>query len=202
MVPRILAAAVLSAVLMFCWGFVYWGPVFNMTARLMQKLPETTELDVLAPLRSSKVPSGMYVYPGPLSNTADQSAVDAWTERMEEGPIIHMSYRRDGVSPMDPRMFAQGLAHSFAISLLCGFLLATVVHGLPTYASRVGVLLLVAVIAAIWTNIGSAIWWGHPWSYAGGQILYEIGGGLLMALATAAIVRPPMQVEARAQAAA
>jgi hypothetical protein len=202
MAPRIVAAAVLSALLMFFWGFVYWGPVLDMTARLMSKLPEATELDVLAPLRSGKIASGMYVYPGPLENAHDPAAQEEWTEQVEAGPIIHMAYRQDGVSPMDPKMFAQGLAHSFVISLLCGCLLATVVHGLPTFASRVGVLFLVSDIAANWTNVGSVIWWGHPYSYAGGQILYETVAGLLMALVTAAIVRPPAQVRAQAAKAA
>jgi hypothetical protein len=101
-----------------------------------------------------------------------------------------MAYRRGGLSPMDPAMFAKGLAHNFVIALLSATLLATVVHGLPTYASRVGVLLLVALIASIWTNIGSVIWWFHPIDYAAGQIAYEVVGGLLMALVAAAIIKP------------
>jgi hypothetical protein len=202
MAPRVVAAAALSALLMFLWGFVYWGPVLNMTARLTATLPEATELDVLAPLRGSKIASGMYIYPGPLKGGDDAVAQEEWTKKVEAGPIIHMAYRQAGVSPTDPKMFAQGLAHSFVISLLCGILLATVVHGLPTYASRVGVLFLASVIAALWTNVGSVIWWGHPYSYAGGQILYETVGGLLMALATAAIVRPPAQIRAQVAGAA
>jgi hypothetical protein len=198
MAPRVVAAAVLSAVLMFCWGFVYWGPVLNMTARLMGTLPEATELDVVAPLRAGRIPSGMYVYPGPAANMGDAAAVEAWEAKLKEGPIFHMAYRQSGTSPMDPQMFAMGLGHSFVISLLSGVLLATVVHGLPTYASRVGVLFLLAFIAAIWTNVGNAIWWAHPYSYAGGQILYETVAGLLMALVVAAIVRPPAQLRADA----
>jgi hypothetical protein len=190
MALRVIAAAALSAVLMFFWGFVYWGPVLNMTTRLMDTLPEDTELDVVAPLRASNTPDGMYVYPGPLADMNDEAAKQAWEKKLAEGPVFHMAFHQAGVSPMDPVMFAKGLAHSFVISLLSAVLLATVVHGLPTYASRVGVLLLVAVIAAIWTNVGSAIWWFHPVDYAAGQIAYELGGGLLMALATAAIIKP------------
>jgi hypothetical protein len=103
---------------------------------------------------------------------------------------MHMAYHRSGVSPMDPKMFAMGFGHGFVICLLAAILLATVVQGLPTYASRVGVLLLVTLIAALWTNVASVIWWFHPVEYAAGQIVYHVVGGLLMALATAAIIRP------------
>jgi hypothetical protein len=191
MALRVIVAAALSAVLMFFWGFVYWGPVLNMTSRLMATLPEDTELDVAAPLRGGNLPDGLYVYPGPVENLHDDAAVSAWEKKLEEGPVFHMAYHQGGVSPMDPAMFAKGLAHSFVIALLAGILLATVVHGLRTYASRVGMLLLVSLIAALWTNVGNAIWWFHPPGYAAGQIAYEFVAGLLMALVTAAIIRPP-----------
>jgi hypothetical protein len=190
MAVRVIAAALVSAILMFVWGFVFWGPVLNMTPLLMATLPEDTELDVIAPLRAGNTPDGMYLYPGPLADMNDETAAKAWDQKLSEGPALHMAYHQAGVSPMDPMMFAKGLAHSFVIGLLSAILLATVVHGLPTYASRVGVLLLVTLIAAIWTNVGNVIWWFHTLEYAAGQIAYHVVGGLLMALATAAIVVP------------
>ena len=62
MAGRVLLAAVLSAVLMFLWGFLFWG-LLDMSFRLMAPLP--AELDVLASLRQANTPSGMYVYPLP-----------------------------------------------------------------------------------------------------------------------------------------
>jgi hypothetical protein len=190
MAVRALAAAAISAVLMFLWGFVYWGPVLNMTARLMQPLPPDREMDILAPMRAGEMPTGMYVYPGPVTNKHDETAQAEWERKVQDGPIFHMAYSRRGTSPMDPMMFAKGLLHSFAIALLSAGLLAMVVHALPSYASRVGFLLLVSVIAAIWTNVASAIWWFHTPAYAAGQMAYELGAGVAMALVTAAIVKP------------
>jgi hypothetical protein len=76
------------------------------------------------------------------------------------------------------------------IALLSAVLLAMVVHTLPSYASRVGLLTLASLIAALWTNVGNAVWWGHTPAYASGQVVYTLVAGLLMALATAALVRP------------
>jgi hypothetical protein len=175
---------------MFLWGFVFWGPVMGMTAKLMLPLPAKTELDVVAPLRAASVPDGMYVYPGPVADMDDKEATDAWEKKIKEGPVLHMAYHQQGISPMDPEMFAKGLAHSFIMSLLAGLLLTMVLPSLPTYGGRVGVLQLVSVIAALWTHVANVIWWQHTPRYAAGQIAYIVVSGLLMALVTAAIVRP------------
>jgi hypothetical protein len=190
MAVRVFGAAVLSTALMFAWGFVYWGPVINATSRLTEGLPAETELDVLAPMRAANLPDGMYLYPPPLADMGDKAAEDAWKNKIKEGPLIHMAYHQSGVSPMEPMMFAQGLVHNFVIALLSGGLLAMVVHTLPSYASRVGLLTLVTIIAALWTNVGNLIWWFHTPEYIGGQIVYAVVSGMLMALVTAAIVRP------------
>jgi hypothetical protein len=194
MAVRVLAAAALSALLMFVWGFVFWGPVLNMTARLMTPLPTEVELDLLAPMRAAKLSDGMYVYPGPLADMSNEEAKDAWTKKIEIGPILHMAYHSEGVSPTEPMMYVKGLMHVFVIALLAAMLMVMVVHTLPSYASRVGFLFVVSLIAAIWTNVGNVIWWGHTPGYAAGQIAYDLGAGLLMALATAAIVRTPSPV--------
>lgn len=194
MAVRALAAAAISAVLMFLWGFVYWGPVLNMTARLMQPLPADREMDVLAPMRAGEMPTGMYVYPGPVSNKHDETALAEWEQKIKDGPIFHMAYSRTGTNPMDPLMLARGLLHSFVIALLSAGLLAMGVQSLPSYASRVGLLVLVSLIAAIWTNVGAMIWWFHTPGYTLGQMAYELGAGLAMALVTSALIRPTVVV--------
>jgi hypothetical protein len=194
MLGRIILAAVLSAVAMFFWGFVFWGPVLNMTGRLMGPLPETAERDVLPPLRAAQTPDGMYVYPGPMPAGGDEVATEAWEKKLAEGPVFHLAYHQSGVPPMDPVMFAKGLAHSFVVALLSALILAMALPALPDYGRRVVLLALVAFVAAIWTNAGNVIWWFHTPEYCMGQIAYTIVAGLLMALITAAIVRPRIAI--------
>jgi hypothetical protein len=187
---RILLAALLSAVAIFFWGFVFWGPVLNMTVRLMAPLPATVELDALAPLRAEQLADGMYVYPGPLLDQTDDAAVAAWEKKVNEGPIVHMTYKSSGISPMDPNMFAKGFAHNFLLALLGGVLLSSVAEYLPSYGRRFALLALVSLIAALWTPIGDMIWWFHPTKYALGSATYTLVAGLLMAAITAAIIQP------------
>jgi hypothetical protein len=195
MAVRVLLAAALSAVAMFLWGFIYWGPVLNMTARLTAPLPADAERDVLPPLRAANTPDGMYMYPGPLAAGSDKAAEEAWTKKVVDGPVFHLAYRQGGVSPFDPAMFAKGLGHSFVIALLAGMLLAMVVHALPGYGGRVIMLSLVSLMAAIWTNGDNLIWRFYAPPYTLGQMIYTLVAGLLMAFITAAIVRPrPVEV--------
>jgi hypothetical protein len=191
MAVRILIAAVLSALAMFMWGFVFWGPVLNQSSNLMSPFPPEAEVDVLAPLRRENTPDGMYVYPGPLTDMGDADAQKVWEKKLAEGPVIHMAYHEAGVSPMDPMMLAKGFGHSFVIALISGIVLAIVAEALPSYAGRVGLLVLVSLIAAIWTNVGNVIWWFHTPKYGAGQVIYTWVAGLLMALITAGIVWRP-----------
>jgi hypothetical protein len=189
MAARVFTAALLSAVLMFMWGFVYWGPVLNTASKISTPLPAEQELDILAPLRNSKMPDGMYLYPGPPKDLSDEAVAEA-EAKMKEGPLLQLAYHANGAPPMDPAVMAKGFAHMFVVALLAAILLATIVHSLPTYSSRVGVLLLVVLIAAVWTNVSDVIWWFHTPRYAAGQAIFQLIAGLLMALVTAAIIKP------------
>lgn len=185
MAGRVLLAAVLSAVLMFVWGFLFWG-IFDFGSKLMEPLP--AELDVLASLRQAGTETGMYVYPMPV-DPSDEAASAEFEAKHLEGPILQLAYHAEGGPVMPPSMFAQGLGHYFAVALLTGCLLALAARGLPTFGSRVLFVLLLSLVAAVWGNVGDAVWWFHSREYCLGNMAYTMGAGLAMALVMAAIVR-------------
>ena len=189
MVGRVVLASIISAVLMFIWGFVFWG-MAGMAPRLLEPLP--AELDVTAALRNVQAPSGMYVYPMP-PDPSDEEALAECKRKHEEGPLLRMAYRAEGSPPMPPSMFAQGLGYYFAVALLTGCLLALAVAGLPSYGSRLVFVLLLSLVAAIWSNVGDVLWWFHSPRFCLGNMAYTMGAGLVMGLVTAAIVRRPAQ---------
>jgi hypothetical protein len=191
MLLRLLLAAVLSAAAMFLWGFVYWAPqALDMSRELMERLPDDAERNVVPWLRGAATPDGMYLFPGPMPPAIDAEATEVWEKRSAEGPLFLMAFHRAGMSPMDPAMMAKGLLHSFVVALLAGLLLAMVARAVPNYASRVAVVMLAVSLAAVWSNVGNVIWWFHTPKYCLGQMAYMLVGGLLIALITAALVRP------------
>ena len=185
MAGRVLLAAVLSAVLMFAWGFLFWV-VLGFSEQLMKPLP--AELDVLASLRQAGTTSGMYVYPSPVDMNDAEAKQDLEAKHLE-GPILQLAYQAEGGPMMPPSKYAQGLGHNFAVALLTGCLLALASRGLPNFGSRVLFVLLLSLVAAIWGNVGDAVWWMHSREYCLGNMGYQMGAGLAMALVTATIVR-------------
>jgi hypothetical protein len=185
MAGRILLTSVLSAVLLFVWGFLFWG-VLNVGGQLMQPLPE--ELDLLASLRKSGATSGMYVYPMP-SALNDPAGNQDFEAKHRAGPLLQLAYQAEGGPPMPPRQWALGLGHSFAVALLISSLLAWVAPSLPSYLSRVAFVLLLSSLTALWSSGGDLIWWFHSLPYCLGNTVYLLGGGLVMGLVTAALIR-------------
>lgn len=186
MVGRILTASVLSAVLMFMWGFFFWG-LADMGSKLMEPLP--AEEDVTAVLRSKRTPTGMYVYPMPVDPSQEDAHAE-WERKHEEGPILQMAYRAEGGPVMSPAVMGKGLGHYFVVALLTSILLSLIVDRFPSYAGRVGFVLLVGLISAVWANGGDAVWWFHSLQYSLGNSAYTLGAALVMGLATAAIIKP------------
>jgi hypothetical protein len=189
MAGRVLLASIVAAVLMFAWGFVFWG-LSGMSTKLAEPLP--AELDVLAALRNSQAPSGMYVYPMP-ADPSDEEAQAEWENKHREGPLLQLAYRKEGGPPMPLSVFAQGLGHYFAVALLTSCLLALAAGGLPHFGGRLVFVLLVSLVAAIWTNVGDVVWWFHSPLYCLGNMAYTMGAGLVMGLVVAAIVRRPAE---------
>ena len=189
MIGRIVVASLISAVLVFMWGFVFWV-LSGMSMQLMSPLP--TEPDVTAALRSKRTPSGMYVYPAP-ADTSNEAEQERWERQHEEGPVFQIAYRAEGGPAMPPSTFAKGLGHYLVVALLTSSLLAMSLGSLPTFGRRLGFVVLVSLIAAVWANGGDAIWWFHSPAYCLGNAGYTVGAGLLMGLVTAAIIKPPAQ---------
>jgi len=189
MVGRVLLASILAAVLMFVWGFVFWGLCRTVT-KVAAPLP--AELDVLAVLRNSQAPSGMYIYPMPPESSSEEAMAEC-EKQFLEGPLLQLAYRNEGSSPMAPSMFAQGLGLNFAVALLTSCLLALAARGLPHFGGRLVFVLLVSLVAAIWSNVGDVVWWFHSPCYCLGNMAYTMGAGLVMGLVVAAIVRRPAE---------
>jgi hypothetical protein len=189
MAGRVLLASVLAAVLMFVWGFVFWG-LLGVGAQMMQPLP--AELDLLAALRNVQASSGMYAYPMP-PDSKDEAAMAEFERKHQEGPLLQLAYRQDGGPPMPPSIFVQGLGHYFAVALLTSCLLALAARGLPRFGGRLVFVLLVSLVAAIWGNVGDVVWFFHSPRYCIGNMAYTLGAGLVMGLVLAALVKRPAE---------
>lgn len=190
MILRILIATVLSAVVLFGWGFLFWV-VLPFGTIAMEDEPFGGEAMVAG---MSKVlgDTGVYFLPFPRDpNVATQEEKDRFEERHREGPLVRVFYNRTGAEPGAPALFITGFVHNLGISLLIALILALAAPALPTYLQRLGLVFLVGAVAAVWLGLNEAIWFYHPWKYELFQAGYVLVGGLLMGLVMAAIIKRP-----------
>jgi hypothetical protein len=183
---RVVVAALLSAVVLFLWGFVFWTvlPFSNMVLK-----PLPSEEAVVQALKDNVPETGVYFFPF-CEECSSPEAQEEAMKRHREGPIAQVIYRKDGVDAMSPTVFAGGFSHMFLSALLVGLLLKIASPTLPAFFARFVFVVLLGVFAAVWVCLADGIWFHHPWQFPVLQAGYNAGGWLVAALPMALVIRP------------
>ena len=187
MAGRAVLAAFISAILVFAWGFLYWG-VFNVGGKIMDRVPLADETsDEMAKMFPG---DGMYVFPFPESAT-NQPGQIAFKAKHERGPLYRISYRRDGGPVMPASTMVKGFLLNFVIALLAAGLVLMAGAGLATFDKRLTFVLLISLLSTVWANVGDVIWWFHTPAFCIGNIAYGLVSGLIMGAVIGTLVAPP-----------
>ena len=186
MLWRIPVAAVLSAVLMMMWGFLFWVAL----AFPADSMPAASDEAALSEALTANLPeSGVYFLPNPFQHDASNAEEKAaFAQRHAAGPVAHIFYQKNGFTWEDPSMYGKGLAHYFCLALLTAVLVGYTARK-RTFFGRLFIALLVVVIAVGWTLPANMIWYYHPVEYTALFMGYNLVGGLLMSLVIALLVR-------------
>lgn len=176
---RFAGGALLAAILMFAWGYVFWATPLSESA--FRQAPDNQKLAQV--LKQTIPATGTYLVPD------GEPTSDAHIERYKRGPIATVFYREAGTNPMRPSTFLLGLVHMFVTTLCIGGALWLAKGALPSYLGRVGFVGLIGLAVAIWANLGDPIWWHRPWEYQIYTAVYDAVAWLLAGLVLAAFVR-------------
>ncbi len=181
---RLVLGALVSAVAVFFWGFIYWNilPLRNNTYH-----PVADEAGLAAGLRAALPATGVYELPRQAAGETEEAALD----RYKAGPIAEIIFLRDGAAPYAPSRFILGFLHMFVSALLMGGLLLIASPYLPTFGSRVKLLALAGIAGAFFAHFTYPIWYFHPWSLYTMRFLYDATCWLITALILARFVRQP-----------
>ena len=120
---RLILGAVLAAVVLFAWGFVFWagsGVMYQFMHRL------DNEEEVALALQKTDPASGTYLIPFPDRAAMDGSDKDktaALKARQLKGPVVEIIYRKEGLDPLSSQEMVMGFCQFLAASLLAGVLL-------------------------------------------------------------------------------
>ncbi len=172
---KFLLAPALAALVMFFWGFIYYG----LSGVPYRALQDSTGF---AAAVSSLPADGAYIVPDPRMDEA------AMAEAMKTGPYAIVHYRK-APREMGATML-QGYLHEFVSCLLLAVLLFRCRTSLTTYGCRVMFSLVVGVLIAFFSHGCSAIWWQQSWSWHLMMMLYDVVAWLLAGLVLAKFVTP------------
>ncbi len=187
MAIRVIVGAVLSAIVLMAWGFVFWT-VLPYPMEMMDRLPD--DAPVVHALE--KAETGVYFLPYPdreAMSGNDPEAKAAFLARHEKGPLLQVFYRKEGVQAMDPKFFAMGFGQMFVASFLAAVLLCLALPGLGGYPARVLFVFLLGVFASVSLTLGDPIWFHHPWKYALYLSGFHVAGWALVAPVLGLVVR-------------
>ena len=178
---RMLLGTVVGGVVLFVWGYVFWG-VLPIAENIV--LPVPNEAAVAQMLKDNIPSSGVYYIPG--EGAKEMSA--AWVEKHKAGPIAQIFFRREGGDPNDPMYLVRTFGYLLLLALLMAVVLKQAVGQLGSYRARVWFILFTGLFATA-VAFSEAVWWHQSLSYHLLYAIFNITSWFFAGLAMAAVVK-------------
>ncbi len=172
---KILLSTLLGGLISFAWGFASWSllnwhPILSFT----------NEDAVTAAIRANAPKSGNYLLPGGEQNlgNGDKAAQEkAMMDRMKNGPVVFAAVRAQGMDMASPMLYVNGGIINLVGALFISCLLLMIPG--TTYGKRLGLTVMIALIAGILVGLPNWAWWGFSAGYTAVLFLdLAIGWGL------------------------
>ena len=168
---RLLAAALFSAIILFFFGFLWWGVLMP----ILKPVGIISSNDLVTNMSEALPTSGLYMYPSYVEH--DES---------HTGPMAILFYEK--TAPFMPLMMGMGLGHMFVTALIASIFVSWLSP--PTFTQRLGIVVLLGLFVAVWADVGNMIWWRHPIAWTAFHFAYDLLSWLIAGLVIAALVKP------------
>ena len=179
---RMIIGVVVAAVVLYMWGFVYWG--FGPYGKMIWK--QTQDDAAAGQVLLEHFPqNGTYFVPGMGNEEEKREAL------YDNGPVafVHM-ISASGRPMVDSSIMIQGFVLNLVVILLIAFLLRQVAPALPTYFDRVKFSALAGLTAAVLIDCGDAVWWQIDWPWMLYTGFYHFSAWTLTGLILAKFIAP------------
>jgi len=186
---------ILGGAALFFWGAISHMilPIGEMGIRTAK--PEA-EAAMIAAMQEALPEQALYVVPGSdPSRPMDEAAQKAWLDRYAAGPTALVAWNPGPGTAIGPRPLTLELLSNLAICVLAGWLLTRLAPG-TGYFQRVGIVILLGLIAVLSVEVSYWNWYSFPGAYLGGQILEQGLGFALAGLVVARHARPAVAAPA------
>jgi len=185
---RLSLAVFLAAVVQFGWGFAFWT-MTPISKQMIGSMPD--EEKVTQALKEANPETGVYFLPygDCQAMSGDEEAMAAFAERHRAGPLVQVIYRKEGIEPMSPAVFAMGFAHMVGSCLLAGGLLLLAAPALPGYFARFFFVVGLGAFAVFAIQLANPVWFHHPWKFSLLHSFFELVSWVLAGIILAAFLR-------------
>lgn len=164
---------IVAAVVLYMWGFLYWGIGNEFYATKIWKHAADDEAtgDVL---REHFPENGTYLVPGYEADVTKAEAL------YKKGPVafVHMLHI-SGREMMDPTIMINGFLLNLVVIIMIAMLLRQVAPALPSFAAKAKFSALAGLTAAVLIDCGDAVWWQIDWSWKLYNAFYDFSAWLI-----------------------
>jgi Periviscerokinin family len=187
---RVLLAGVLGGIAMFIWSSIA-HVALPLGRTGIREIPN--EQVVLSGMQAQLGgTSGLYAFPGMglgpnPTREEENAAMQQYEQKLAANPSGILIYHPPGAKSLTPGQLITECLTELAEALLLAWLLAQTT--LATFASRMGFVVMAAIMATITTNIPYWNWYGFPASYTTAYISIEFVGYLLAGAVVAAMLK-------------
>lgn len=184
---------VLGGAALFFWGMLSHLvlPVGEIGVRTPK--PEAEAALVVA-MKEAMPEQALYLVPGSdPTQPMTEARQKEWVDKMAAGPTALVAFNPGPGTAVGPGPLATELASNLATCLIAAWLLTKLAPG-TTYFQRVGVVVLLGLVAVLSIEVSYWNWYSFPTSYLAGQLLDQVVGSALAGIVVARHARPNAQV--------
>jgi hypothetical protein len=154
---RMVIGSVLGGIAMWLVGFLFWGTPLSRFALTIADEPANAAIQSALAQHLGSTGTGAYPVPWPGTPAA--------TVLYGQGPTAMVFYNSSGFPVFDSAALIGGLVLAIICALLIGTALYTLSGRVTSFADRVKLVILFALAATLYTDIGQPIYNHMPWSY-------------------------------------
>lgn len=175
---RLIPGAIAGGLAQFLVGFVFWGTPLSRLAFTTAGDGENAAVQNVLAQNLTTTGTGTYMVPWPSTSQG--------TILFGKGPVATIHFNVGGFPAFDLASMFQGLILSIITALLIGLALWSIAQRVPAFADRMKLVVLFALAAVLYLNLGQPVFNHYGWGYF---IYLALANAIGLILAGAVIAR-------------
>ncbi|WP_259781767.1 hypothetical protein [Aestuariispira ectoiniformans] len=162
----------LAALTMSLWSISFWGG--DLATSIFDTASPSGDSAILQTLDQNLAASGVYRFPG-----QPQDDPLALYQQAKQGPAGLLFFVKEGIDPLSIRAIISGFLHMLITALGLGVALCLFTKPGQRYRQRMGIVVLIGLVAVFFSRLGGVVWYVENLSYYLWTAFHDMGVYLL-----------------------